>query len=358
MRPTCRRVSPLSRSLRGLGRPAILSLALFVSAAPAPLQEFRYRYVDLSEVALPADFLFWDPVAIGNDGRIFATAWETTDIVLVPHVAVYRDGAITIRQPGMAVVANSRGTVGGAIVDNAADFTLQAALFYDDRVELIPRQPDEVSSVVEALNDSGTAVVSSLNSLFEQSLLIYQNGRTTRLSIDGLVTFLRISNQGLVCGTVFVVGGDRGFCHDPRTSSTTYLNPEPTEPSSWAMDVNAKGQVLGYSFAAGGTERIGVWGRDGRFHTYFVQGTPEFPTSTNKLLFNDSDLIVATLSFLADTSYLIPAPGVRLDLFDLVNDVPPGAQLTHVKDLNDHGDMIGDGGPTGRMFLLQRIDRR
>ena len=120
--------------------------------------------------------------------------------------------------------------------------------------------------------------------------------------------------------------------------------------------------MLGYSFNnlpihAGRIERIGVWDRKGEFKTYFVEATPEFPTSSNRLLFNDHDRIVITLARTRNSnsqaSYLVSNPGVGLDLADLVENLPEEQDLHSINDLNDHGNMIGSSS-TGNNFLLER----
>ncbi len=142
----------------------------------------------------------------------------------------------------------------------------------------------------------------------------------------------------------------------------TPLNPLPTEANSWALDINNRGDVLGYSFDSAATERIGVWNRAGEFETYFVEGTPAVPTISNNLLFNDNNLIVITRVSNPPTerghSYLVPQPGVRLNLADLVENLPAGQGLQYIISLNAHGDMIGIDCPgfiCSPYFLLQRI---
>src|SRR5262249_6320739 len=238
------------------------------------------------------------------------------------------------------------------------NFIEQAALFHGDRVELIPRLPGEFTSFVIRLTDSGLALVVSFDEAFQATLALYKDGRLTPqpnadVLIDGF--FLDINNQGVISGTTFIPGvGYRAFRFDTRTGGTTLLDPLSTEPHAWGLGINNRGDVLGYSFIFGGVERIGVWDRKGNFQTYFVEGIPQFPTISNRLLFNDNNLIVITLADFG-TSYLVPKPGVRLNLADLAENLPPepGA-LFYVADLNNHGDMIGfrfDGRP----FLLERI---
>ena len=101
-----------------------------------------------------------------------------------------------------------------------------------------------------------------------------------------------------------------------------------------------------------------MWDRDGKFNVYFVEGTPEFPTLSNALVFNDNNLIVISRvrrpAAEADNSYLVPRPGVRLNLADLVVNLPPGGKLYEILDINNHGDILGTNG-FGADFLLQRI---
>jgi len=69
--------------------------------------------------------------------------------------------------------------------------------------------------------------------------------------------------------------------------------------------------VLGYSFVPFGLERIGVWNRYANFQTVFVEGTPAFPTVSNKLLWNKKGLIVITNTHSRDlNSYIVPRPNV------------------------------------------------
>jgi hypothetical protein len=92
-----------------------------------------------------------------------------------------------------------------------------------------------------------------------------------------------------------------------------------------------------------------VWERNGVFDTYFV----ESDVNSSKLLFNEDNLIVITLG--GPHSYIVPRPGVRLNLADLVVNLPAGQKLSAIADLNDHGDMIGSTS-TGANFLLQRLE--
>lgn len=330
----------------------LLMLVLGLWALSALAEEnFRYRYVSFNDAVLPPGFLFFDPVAINDSGRVYGTLYDETDII---YVAVYEDGVVTIINPGFTVAANESGTVGGAVVNDPVNFTTQAVLFRGAQVELIPADT-EFSSVID-LNDSGTALAAS------SEYFLYKNGKTTALDFGPNALpylFLHINNEGTVSGTNSISSGhNRGILLDTKTGKTTQLDPLPTEPDSWAVDINNSGKVLGYSFISGGTERIGLWDKKGKFKTYFVEGTPEYPTISNRLVFNDNHLIVIT-STSDGKSYLVTEPGVRLNVADRVKNMPEDQRLSVIFDINNKGDMIGYSTSSYFVtdsYLLQRID--
>ena len=156
---------------------------------------------------------------------------------------------------------------------------------------------------------------------------------------------------------------NRAFRFYLASGTTVLLAPRPTELYSWGQGINSRGDVLGYSFntgAAGTLQAIGVW-RGSNFQTYFVEGIPEAPSRSDHLVWNERGLIVSTRSLgpLSDlSSYLISRPGVRFKIADLVVDGSLPV-WTDISDINDRGDIVGNGSPsrftydTG--FLLQRI---
>lgn len=331
----------------------LVALVIGLWTAVAQAGDHHYHYISLRAAELPSGFVAFVPVAINNDGVVFGWA---RDVSGVPHVAVYADGAVTVlqpNQPSFARAANEDGTVGGFVYIDFANDLHQAALFRGDQVELIPPRPGELTSEVTALNDSGTALVTSVDVSFQATFLLYKNGQTTPIDFGPDVTdprLLDINDQGIISGTVgsFLFG----FRFDPRTGETTLLDPLATEPLAEARDINNRGDVLGYSFVNGALERIGVWNRNGEFQTYFVEGTPAFPTVSNRLCFNDNNLIV--ISATNDrNSYIVPKPGERLNLADLVDNLPSGpSPLSVVFAVNNYGNMIGLG--TSGFFLLER----
>lgn len=338
----------------------VLALGLWVLVAQA--QEYRYHYVSLDQVELPSGFIFFDPVAINDSGQVYGNAYDNS---FTPYVAVYANGTVTVLQPGIASSANAGGTIGGSKLLDLENYFTQAALFRGNQVELVPPRTDEYTSSVYDLNDSGTALVSSADDIsYNETILLYKHGKTTALDFGPTVIypfFLHINNQETISGTTYASGNGCGFRFDPRSGKTTQLNPLQTEPDAWALDINNRGDVLGYSFVDGGIERIGIWDRHAEFKTYFIEGTSEVPTISNRLVFNDNNLIVITNVSRPPSekgnSYLVPKPDVRLRLADLVENLPSQQNTDYVIDINNHGDMIGysieDFNIKG-IFLLER----
>jgi hypothetical protein len=336
----------------------------------APHVASEYHYIGISE-GTPPEVLLFDPIALTNDSRIYGTAYtEFFDEApfFTTYAAVFERGALTVLQESKGIIAttaNEVGMVGGYVITDFENFFTQAALFRGNEVQLIPRLPGEIHSQVLKINDPGVALIFSQDENFNGKLALYKNGEVTPLDVGPDIPFassLSMNNQGIISGTTFIDGlGSRGFRFDSHTNVVMLLEPLPTEPDSWAMGINNRGDVLGYSFVGGGIERIGVWDKKGVFHTYFVEGTPEFPTVSNRLRFNDNNLIVITRvsrpASETNNSYLVPKPGVRLNLADLVTDTPLGLSLFPY-GINNLGNMFGSAGPNYfnifDYFLLER----
>jgi hypothetical protein len=344
----------------------MLALIFGFSAVGAHAQEARYRYVSLDQIALPTGFTSFFPSAIQESGRVYGTLCDAT--CGVTEFAYVNDGNLTVLPPvppgSFSGSVNARGTIGGSILVDPVNFIVRAALFRGDKVELVPPQPGEVFAFVVALNDNDTALVESDDASGKATYVLYRGGTATPINFGPSITdpfFFGICR--CINNNVIIAGregprfdGARGFRFDPRNGSATILNPfpgDPTETLAWGLAINQGGDVLGYSFTIGTSpyhERIGVWGGNGVFSTYFVEND-----LSNLLLFNDNNLIVITQVVSSRTSYIVPRPGVRLNLADLVVNLPAGQDLYSITDLNNHGDMIGSSS-TGAHFVLQRLN--
>lgn len=344
------------------------------SAGTAAKLKTPQYHLNSIPIATP-DILLFDPVSLKNNDKVYGTA--VTEFFDAPpffttFAAVFEEGILTMLQnsKGFNVSrANASGTLGGFIFTDFENFFTQAALFYDNEIHLIPRLPGEISSQVILLNDPGVVMISSLDENFNERLALYENGQAILLDLGPNIpspSRVSMNNKGIISGTTFIDGvGYRGFRHDPHKNQTTMLEPLPTEPDAWAMGINNRGDVLGYSFVGGGLERIGVWDEKGKFHTYFVEGTPEFPTVSNVILFNDRNEILITFVTRPLTefrnSYLVPRPGVRLNLADLVTGESADLGLFPLA-INNHGNILGFAGlnffSRSEFFLLERISQK
>ncbi|QBR01961.1 hypothetical protein [Paraburkholderia pallida] len=348
-------------------RAIVLALILSCWQVGGHAQAARFRYVSLDQIALPAGFTQFLPSAIADNGRVYGTLCDA--VCGVTQLAYVKDGQLSVLPSpagSFSGPVNSRGTIGGSILVDPVNFYFRAALFQGDRVTVIPPQPGEVSASVLALNDNDTALVASIDASGNLTYVLYRNGTAAPINFGSSIsnpffTFFGscrcINNTGLIEGIEGpgLYNGARGFRFDPRNGNATILAPFPGDPSetlAWGQAINQAGNVLGYSFTAGSPyhERIGVWGANGVFYTWLVESD-----SSNLLLFNDNNLIVITAISATYVSYLVPQPGVRLDLSSLVVNLPAGQDLYLISDLNNHGDMIGVSS-TGANFLLIRLD--
>ena len=342
-------------------------LGLWVTTTHA--EEFRYRYVSFDGV-LPPEVVIFDPKDIDAASKIYGDAYECSSQEcneILPYTAIYAGGQVKLLQvdkPFIVYAANNRGIVAGSVLIDTVNFVEQAALFYSHSVKLIPPQPGESSSTAIKINDAGIAVVQSFDDAGNVTYLLYSNGRTRPLDFGPGVTQPVITGLN-TWGTLSGRQGRpaTGFRFNPWSGATTLLYPLPTESDAWGLGINNRGDVLGYSFISGGLERIGLWNKTGFFKTYFVEGTAEIPTVSNKLVFNNNnDIVITRVSRPSDErlkrSYLVPKPGARLNIADLVTNLPAEINLGEIVDINDHGDMIGFDYFGGGSFLLKRVGWR
>jgi len=332
----------------------VLMLTLGWWAAAAQADEFRYHYISLNKVPLPAGFILFEPTTIDDAGRVYGMA---LDAAYAHHVAIYADGAVTVLHPGFPLAANARGTIGGFVTDPQTG-KWQAALFRGTTVEPIPFLPGEDQSSVVSLDDSDTALLWSIDSSgsYLYTLRLYSHGESTFVYKSNAGGDWRVNNQGIVMGTIYDTTRDafRVLRLRPPYDEPLTLEPLPGDHDTESFDINSAGSILGIStveFADPMKISYGIWDRAGNFKTYLV-------TTGFRALFNDQSLIVLTENYQTDShSYLVPRPGVRLNLEDLLdNPAAMESPFQVVRDINNRGDMIGYGVcsticPT---FLLRR----
>ena len=326
------------------------------------VSEFDYVWLD---PILTNEVAYFSPVNIINDGRIYGDIYDQN---FNNHVGYLKDGAFTIVSEGFFGAVNNKGLIGGWVMTDQEQWIGQAAIFSSGGIELIPRVPGEIHSQVAMLNDKKTAYVWSINEANQISLAAYRNGMRTPLDFGPSIPIahsVSMNNRDEIAGITVTEAGFRGFRYNINTGKATILEPQPSESDSWALGINNHGDVVGYSYITGGAERIGVWDRHNRFHTYFVEGTPEVPTISNHLLINDkNEIVITNISAPVEElrmSYIIPKPGVRVDLASKVQGLPDGYGLSWVSDMNDHTDILGGSqneNGSSQTFLLDARQNR
>ncbi len=317
----------------------------------AGAEQFRYHFEPL-DPTVPQGFSVFHPVKITENGAIYGTALACVPGSCKEFLAVYRNGVTTVLNKGHAQSANERGTVGGVIYGPPVD---TAEVFEGGTVTLIPHLPGEIVARADDIIDNDTAHVYSVG--YDVVDYLYHNGTVTRLNIPSdLIWDFAINNRETVAGRMNLPSDDswQAFRFRPPTGPMELLAPVEQDTYTQGLAINDAGDVLGYSFVPGGVKHVGFWhGR--QFHIQYTEGTAAHPTISNHLYWNHNGLIVIT-----DTddlnSYLVPRTNVRLKLADLTDTLPPWTVITGV---NDHGDLIGVGGPAqgqiDESFLLQRV---
>jgi hypothetical protein len=323
---------------------------------------YRYRYVSLT-AAVPAGFdPDFSPVRITEDRDVYGNLFVCGPETCLLSAGVYRNGRIAVLQEGLVLyAANERGKLAGSVLTDPVNFVEQAALVERGQLRILPRLPGEATSRVVRLNDSGTALVQSQAAAepFSVSYYLYARGRVTPLELGSeQLAHLDMNDRLVISGTRVTSSASVAFRFVPPRGPTTLLLPVPPDTRAEGRAINRHGDVLGYSYTGGTIERIGVW-RGRKFRTYFIQDTPEFPERSNRLMWNERGLIVISFPILAttDTSFIVPRPGVRIDLADVTVGEP--VALTYINDLNERGDLVGFGsrGDVFDSFLLRRVGR-
>jgi hypothetical protein len=325
-----------------------------VATAAISARHFRYKQVDIT--AGPANVDGWFPRGLTPQGEVIGQGFDCNDDFTVCSQVVLKrrgNGQFTVLEEDFVVNdVNARGDSGGCTTDPVT-FEGQAGIVrVNGALELIPPLPGEMSSCVSRVSDSGIALVTSTDPDFDTTTYVFDRGRIRPFTVLN-VTVNDINDHAQLTGIQFT-NPNRAYRFDARTQTTTILEPVAPDPESWGFAINRQGEVLGTSFNFDATiQRIGKWNRRNEFETSIVGGTnnPEFPIITNNLNWNERGLIV--LSNTDDgNAYLVPSPGVLLNLADLVKNGPV-ASFLQVIAVNERADIVAAGGE-GSVFLFRR----
>jgi len=325
------------------------------SAAAINVKHLRYKQVNIT--AGPANLDGWFPRGLSAQGEAIGQAFDCNDDFSVCRQFVVKrrdNGQFTVlAEDFFANDVNGRGDAGGCTTD-PVNFEGQAGIVsVNGTLQLIPPLPGERSSCVSRVSDSGVAFVTSTDQNFVASVYIFDHGKIRPFTVQN-VDVGDINDKAQLAGIQFN-DPNRAYRFDARAQTTTILQPVPPDPQSWGFALNRQGEVLGSSFDFDGiVQRIGKWNRNNEFETSVVggSGNPAFPVITNSVTWNEQGLIV--LSATSDeNTYLVPSPGVRLNLADLVKN-PPAASPLQVIAVNDRADIVAADLSDGSAFLFRR----
>ncbi len=326
-----------------------------VADAESALKPGKLRYQQIDITFAPPEYDFWSPTGLSDDGIVFGTGLDCTDdfsFCSFDLLKVDRKGVFSVVLEGFSPSeVNGSGDVGGCVLDDEAGTAQAAVLRSNGRLVLIPKQPGELSSCIVQLSDAEVAVVNSVDEALNFSQYVFRNNQAYPLPGD--VQVMDVNDRGEVAGVIVTDAGQRAFRFDSRTQTNTLLEPVAADPHSWGLGINKAGEVLGYSFEFGATERIGKWNKRNRFEVHFVEGTPEFPTVSNQLNWNEDGFIVVSNAPTDGQTYVIPKPGVRLNLADLVEDAEVPSTLVAL-DVNARADFVATSLVDGTSQLYRR----
>jgi hypothetical protein len=300
----------------------------------------------------------WFPRGLSAQGEAIGQAFDCNEDFTVCSQSVLKresDGRFTVLAENFfANDVNSRGDAGGCTFDPVTFLGQAGIVRVNGALELIPPLPGEMSSCVSKLSDSGVAFVTSTDPNFVASVYVFDHGKIRPFPVLN-VTVEDINDRAQVAGTQGDPPDNRAYRFDARTQTTTILQPVPPDPVSFGLAINRQGEVLGFSFDFDGiVQRTGKWNRRNEFETSLIggSGNPAFPTIINSVTWNEQGLIVASATSDGNT-YLIPSPGVRLNLADLVKNGPAPSPL-QVLAVNDHADLVAASLADGSAFLFLR----
>jgi hypothetical protein len=309
----------------------------------------RLRYTQINITAPPPNTDSWFPRGLTPQGEVIGQASDCNeDFSICRQFVVKRqdNGTFTVLEEDFLVNdVNNRGDSGGCTTVPGSPFEGQAGIVSaNGRLELIPPLPGEMSSCVINLSDSGVALVSSTDPNFVTNVYILDHGRIRPFPVLDVVVN-DINDRAEVTGIQFTPV-QRAYRFDARTQTTTILQPVPPDTVSWGFDINRQGEVLGFSFNFdGSSQRVGFWNRKNEFEISLVT-TPEF--IANNVMWNEAGLIVISATS-DENTYLVPSPGVRLNLADLVRNPPVASGLQGIA-VNQRGDIVAAAGVDAFLF--------
>jgi hypothetical protein len=312
------------------------------------------RYTQVNITAGPPTEDGWFPRGLSEDGEVIGQAFDcNADFSVCKQDLIKRrnNGQFTVLAANFFVNdVNSHGDAGGCTYDPVTTLGQAGIVRENGQLELIPRLPGEMSSCVSKVSDAGVAFVTSTDPNFVESVFIFDHGRNRPFTVSNSDVG-GINDHAELAGTLFNDHAPiQAYRFDSRAQTTTLLRPASSDQAASGFAINRQGEVLGTSFTFdGSTQRIGKWNRNAQFETSLV-ATPAF--IANSVTWNEQGLIVASNTSDGNT-YLVPSPGEKLNLADLVKN-PPAASPLDVIAVNGHADIVAASLADGSAYLYRR----
>lgn len=302
---------------------------------------------------------------------------ETPDLLKVDSSC----GFSVVARKFYAYVTNESGDAGGFVPSTDGGVTTwHAAIAHADGVvEVLPGLPGDRSSAVLLLSDGRTAYLVSFGAPVWKTHTCGSAASSFPVALpdetpaDPGVPYVAqqvrgVNDRGELVVThalngVTYASSNSAFRFDAVTQTLTELAPPLCDPHLVGFAINQRGDVLGYSgdflgysYNPTSFEHIGVWNEANEFSPLLTQ-----TTASDRLAWNDGGLVVVSSTTLGHDfqssahTYVVPAPGVALDLASLVDEgeVPLGLQAWGV---NARGDFLAESSRTGKDYVFLRRD--
>jgi hypothetical protein len=336
--------SMASRTLQLTTQLLSVSVGLSIFAAHAEAQDYTYHYESLTNLSLPSGVSAFAPWRIDDRGRVHGTAFDADGVE--PHVAVYADGVLTVRQEGTVSSTSPRGLVGGTV--GVHPEPTQAALFRGDRTTLFPAIGGVQGNDVIAVNDADLALVwyADTEEMNRNTYRLFRRNRSVfeyRLPTGSDCSpCWDVNTASVVAGTASLpsVNAFRALRFEKLNKEPKAFKPPAPYKHSTSFGISEDGTIGVMAFNIPGTAAsYGLWDEKGKFTKYF-EG------AIYQTVLSEKNWIVLTASDDATDvdSYIVPRPGQRKNLEDLI-DNPEDLEgpLSQILAINRRGDMLGYG---------------
>ena len=244
--------------------PAVISYRVLLMSGDFPKPQFRYIVTDLGST----DSIHSESIAahVNDSGQVVGTSWSLASFSpgtsgdgraflysggTMIDIGMLASGSFAIPSAG-AFGINSSGQIVGLSTANGFD-EIEAFLYTGavmTGLGTLPSSPDLKFSDAFAINDSGQVVgeaFSAIGSVETVDAFLYSGGVMTDIITNA--DAVAINNGGQIVGQLYAPSSFRhAFIYSAGV--TRDLGTLGADVSSWALSINASGQVVGISYTA------------------------------------------------------------------------------------------------------------